>query len=223
MAEPATRPCLDCKRETSVDKDLCQYCNCNQTFQPCVACGHGIRKGASLCNDCKSYQDFRQYFGVSVTVLSILTAMIAMFAPAIRAYSDYRNRNSNTAMIVKDADATGVYVYFRNSGHETSQLAHAQLIFDAEVPLKPIDLQPAEIGNTLVRPNEPVTIVLRLTGGLERTRNVPDEEILQQIRKKKVKLRCVIAESDNPEHTLPDADVPDRGAHDLIAEGMKTS
>ena len=222
MAELATKPCKYCGRENAVDNTHCKSCKCALMVQPCTVCANPIPLGAEYCNGCKSYQDRRRYFGLSTIVLTILTALISVFTPAINALSNFLTRNSNTMMIVRDADETSVHVYFRDSGRQPSQLAKAQLIF-GDLPLLSADLQPVEIGNTLIRPNEPVTIVLRLTGALQRTRTVTDEEILQMIGTKKVKLRCTIAESNNPAHVLPDVDLPDRGAHDLISQGLKTS
>jgi hypothetical protein len=223
MDEIVKKPCKDCGRDIDITAERCPFCNCLLAYQPCVVCGSGIRKGANYCNTCKSYQDIRQHFGVSTTFLSILTTLIAVLTPAIHAYVDYLNRHSNTTVVVKDVDETGVYVQFRNSGGAFSQISKAQLIFDPSVPLMPADLQQAEIGNTLIRPKEPLSAVLRLTAGLRRTRtDVSDEDILKLIREKRVKLRCVIAESNDPNHRLPDVDlVSDTGTHDLISKGLR--
>jgi hypothetical protein len=220
MADAIKKPCRDCLRDIDVTARRCEFCKCRQVFRPCVVCGSGIRKGSRYCNTCKSYQDVRQHFGVSTTFLSILTTLIAVLTPALHAVTDFLNRNSNTSMIVTDVDEKGVYVQFRNSGGHFSQLAKAQLIFDDSVPLKPALLQQTEIGNVLIRPNEPLSVVLRLSAGLERTVNLTDPEILDRIRKKRVKLRCFIAESNNPDHKLDDVELPDAGTHDLISQGL---
>lgn len=221
MTEVATWKCKDCDREIDSHAFYCPFCRCSQVLRPCVVCGESIRKGAQYCNKCKSYQDVRQYFGVSITVLSILTALVAVLAPALHALSDFYNRNSNTTVIVKDVDETNVYVQFRNSGRANSQIVKAQLIFDPSVPLKTADLQQKEIGNTVIRPNEPLSAAFKLSSGLERTPNASDELILKRIGEKKVKLRCIIAESNDPHHVLPDVELPDTGTHDFIVKGLR--
>jgi hypothetical protein len=218
--EQVKKPCPDCDRDIDIGVRRCPYCKCRQKFRPCVVCGRGIRKGAQYCEFCKSYQDVRKHLGLSPILFSILTTLVAVLPPAIHAYIDYLNRDSNTTMAVKDADENGVYVQFRNSGRQVSQIVRAQLIFDKSIPLLTADLQQAEIGNTLIRPNEPLSVVLRLSAGLRRTNNDDDEKIFQQIRAKKVRLRCVVAESNNPAHILPDVELPDAGAHDLIQKGL---
>lgn len=220
--DEGTKPCPDCKREIDVDARRCKFCKCRQKMRPCVVCGGAIRKGTNYCNTCKSYQDFRKHFGVSTTVLSILTALIAVLTPAIHAVTDFFNRHSNTTVIVQEAYEEGVHVEFRNSGRTFSQIVKTQLIFDKFVPLLPAELQQKEIGNTLIRPGEPLKVVLRLSAGLRRTQDVSDEVILQLIREHRIKLRCEIAESDNPAHVLPDAELRDSpGTRDLIRKGLR--
>ena len=145
MAELATKPCRYCGRENAVDNTHCKACKCALMVQPCTVCANPIPLGAEYCNGCKSYQDRRRYFGMSTIVLTILTALISVFTPAINALSNFLTRNSNTMMIVRDADETSVHVYFRDSGRQPSQLAKAQLIF-GDLPLLSADLQPVEIG-----------------------------------------------------------------------------
>ena len=44
----------------------------------CVVCREEISKGALKCTHCDSYQDWRRYFGVSTTALSLLIALISV-------------------------------------------------------------------------------------------------------------------------------------------------
>jgi len=220
MADEEKEIACKCGYRNPVGAKRCRECTCALTRVPCKVCGEPIRFKAKYCNDCKSYQDLRQYFGVSVTFLSILTALVAVLAPFLRAAIDFKNRNSNTTMIVTDATADGVYVQFRNSGLAFSQIARAQLIFDDSIGLGTAELQQAAIGNILIRPNEPLNVVFRLRAGLQRTGELTDEQILQKIHDKRVKLRCVIAESDNPNHVLPEMELPELGARDLIRKGL---
>jgi len=221
MAEKQKRVCKDCGCANPLKRTSCRVCHFEFTRDICNVCGEPIRLDAKYCNTCKSYQDVRQYLGnFSAIFLAVLTAALSAVPPALRAVIDYNNRNSRTTMVVKDADEHGVYVQFRNSGLAFSQIAKAQLIFDESVKLLPADLQQAEIGNTLIRPNEPLNVVFRLSAGLQRTGKLTDEEILQKIHDKPVKLRCVIAESDNPNHVLPEMELPELGARDLIRKGL---
>jgi len=221
MADEEKEIACKCGYRNPVGAKRCGECNCALTRVPCKVCGEPIRFGAKYCNDCKSYQNLRQYLpGFSAVFMALLTAALSTLPAALNALTNYRNRNSKTMMIVTDADENGVHVQFRNSGLKFAQIAKVQLIFDKSLNLPPADLQQAEIGNTLIRPNEPLNAVFRLSAALQRPKGVTDEEILQNIQDKGVKLRCVIAESDDANHVLPEIDLPEKGALDLISKGL---
>jgi hypothetical protein len=50
---------------------------------PCRQCRKPIPKGARLCSECKSYQDWRGYLNVSSTVLALLVALISVIGGAL--------------------------------------------------------------------------------------------------------------------------------------------
>lgn len=49
----------------------------------CVVCQKEIPAGAKICTECDCYQDWRQYFGLSSTVLSLLVALFSVLTVAV--------------------------------------------------------------------------------------------------------------------------------------------
>ena len=49
----------------------------------CFLCRKPIPREAKICTECNSYQDWRKYFGVSSTVLSLLVALVSVLTVAV--------------------------------------------------------------------------------------------------------------------------------------------
>jgi predicted nucleic acid-binding Zn ribbon protein len=49
----------------------------------CFLCRKPIPRGARICTECNTYQDWRKYFGFSSTVLSLLVALVSVLTVAI--------------------------------------------------------------------------------------------------------------------------------------------
>jgi hypothetical protein len=52
-------------------------------MKKCVMCRKEIPTGARICTECDCYQDWRQYFGLSSTVLSLLVALFSVLTVAV--------------------------------------------------------------------------------------------------------------------------------------------
>lgn len=55
--------------------------------RPCILCCEQIPSGAKICTKCDAYQDWRRFFGVSGTILTLLVALVSVLAiggPAVR-------------------------------------------------------------------------------------------------------------------------------------------
>jgi len=46
-------------------------------------CHNEIPRGAKICTECNSYQDWRRHFGISSTILSLLVALFSVLTVAI--------------------------------------------------------------------------------------------------------------------------------------------
>jgi hypothetical protein len=46
-------------------------------------CRKEIPSGAKICTECDSYQDWRRYFGLSSTILSLLVALVSVLTVAV--------------------------------------------------------------------------------------------------------------------------------------------
>jgi predicted nucleic acid-binding Zn ribbon protein len=49
----------------------------------CFLCRKEIPRGAKICTECNSYQDWRKHFGFSSTVLSLLVALVSVLTVAV--------------------------------------------------------------------------------------------------------------------------------------------
>jgi hypothetical protein len=54
-----------------------------QTVVRCVICCEQLQPGAKLCTRCNRYQDWRRFFGISSTVLTLLVALFAVLSSAV--------------------------------------------------------------------------------------------------------------------------------------------
>jgi hypothetical protein len=50
---------------------------------PCVVCREEIQPEAQFCVHCQRYQDWRRFFGISATILSLLTALFAVLGATV--------------------------------------------------------------------------------------------------------------------------------------------
>src|SRR5258708_30177036 len=51
----------------------------------CVTCREKIERGAKICIRCNQFQDWRRFFGLSSTILSLLVALVSVLSIAIPA------------------------------------------------------------------------------------------------------------------------------------------
>ena len=200
----------------------CPNCGCTTKLKPCNLCGKPIPEDAKYCNECKSYQDKRRFFTFSALILSLLTTLVAVLTPAIKEVRDFLTRNSDTSMMVKDIDHQSVYIYLWNTGQAPSTLKGGQLVFDESIPLAPAELQPAEIGNTLIRRDAPIMVRLRLSDALHLKPGKTQEQVLEQLKSHPATLLCFIKETNDPNHALKQVLSNNyyAGTRDLIAEGL---
>lgn len=58
------------------------------SVKKCVMCTKELPADARICTECDCYQDWRQYFGLSSTVLSLLVALFSVLTVAVPVISD---------------------------------------------------------------------------------------------------------------------------------------
>jgi Double zinc ribbon len=77
--------CINCKEEIPAEALTCTHCgrSQNMTSVRCKFCKEEIPQGATYCTHCNRYQDWRKYFPLSSTVLSLLTALASLLLALI--------------------------------------------------------------------------------------------------------------------------------------------
>jgi hypothetical protein len=56
----------------------------------CITCREKIERGAKICIRCNQFQDWRRFFGLSSTILSLLVALVSVLSIAIPAVLNVR-------------------------------------------------------------------------------------------------------------------------------------
>src|SRR5258708_28682650 len=62
----------------------------------CVTCREKIERGAKICIRCNQFQDWRRFFGLSSTILSLLVALVSVLSIAIPAVLNLRPPQKTT-------------------------------------------------------------------------------------------------------------------------------
>ena len=110
--------------------------------QLCRVCREAIHKGALICNECKSRQDWRRHLTFSSTVLSLLVALMSVSAIAIPAIaSAFKSHASDIRVAV-----------IRTREHDTVQNYLPDRKFDFQLYVANTGTRRGAIGRVQMRP-----------------------------------------------------------------------
>src|SRR5882724_7238207 len=94
----------------------------------CILCREQIPSGAKICTKCDSYQDWRRYFGVSSTVLSLLVALVSVLTVAVPVVRNALTPDrSDVRCSVLEWSAGGVTLVVSNRGVRPAILKNLRL------------------------------------------------------------------------------------------------
>lgn len=97
---------------------------------PCRVCREEIRRGASKCVHCDSYQDWRSWLGSGgriAIVLSLLSTLIAVASALLPPLLDRTFPDSDLEIVRFDPTPTGITFVVQNSGNRDGLLSRAAL------------------------------------------------------------------------------------------------
>lgn len=172
------------------------------TNKGCVVCKNVIPDEARYCNECKSYQDIRQYLNVSQTALALIVAALAFLGSSLKAVTDFWNRNSDTTIVFQGGTVDEITLVAMNTGRSQSLLRRYRLksgdvLSEAELVL----IADPKLPSNVVPANGALTIHLR-TNGLATTLSA--EELRNKVKTLEVTVEVEVQESDGDKRKISD-------------------
>ena len=161
--------CVMCREPVPKEARICPKCRFpygGPGGPICKTCGEPLLKDALRCKTCGRYRQWwRRIFNLNTTVLSLLTAMISVFATGlIPIVSYFRHYHSHTCVVMSHADADSIILQAWNTGGQPAILDHCALEF-GDRQIKGTDLLLADETKRFIAPNsteKPVTIELKI-------------------------------------------------------------
>lgn len=94
----------------------------------CRMCKSEIAEGAKKCIHCDSYQNYRRFFAISTTTVSLLIALISVATLFASSIDEFTTRPGNAEAVVGQADRQYLAILASNSG-ETAVAAREGVLF----------------------------------------------------------------------------------------------
>ena len=209
-APEETKSCVVCG--TEIKRDItkkCPVCSSDPDGTTCSNCKKRLPSDASFCNECKTYQDFRQHFTIGATLLSLVIAGIAVVSGVRSAGTYLSERDSHTKFKVTSSDGLRIYLKVWNTGRQPSMLVGYHLRFAGNPPIHDVTLQLSSenvvAASNVIPAGQPVKIGLAMTGSeslqiISTAKNAPDtkEKLSMLIGSQPVVLDVDVEESDDP-------------------------
>jgi hypothetical protein len=105
----------------------------SQPTKPCKVCAEPIKQAARICNQCKSYQDWRANINVSSTVLSLLVALVTVLTAAVPAIkSALTPEDSQLSFVFQDASFDSIGILVSNSGIRPGAVGGGQFLLTGD-------------------------------------------------------------------------------------------
>lgn len=129
----------------------------------CRVCREEIKLGAKKCIHCSNYQDFRRFFTVGTTVLSLLIALLSVSGIVVPVLVDLTQKDDASIEFVPvSSKPLTLFVLVSNTGKRAGTFNSGSLIFPngrgySKLLFKVDDV---ESGATFVQPGK--SILLRL-------------------------------------------------------------
>lgn len=133
---------------------------------PCIVCKEPIHRGARICTQCKSWQDWTRHLTRWSTTIAAALAIVPLWTGAVSLYKIAFHHAAEIKIQALTCDISAVTLVVTNSGDRAGILGSSSLslqVNDISVG-KPITLRAVE-EHPVVRPRE--TFVLRLEPRVE--------------------------------------------------------
>jgi hypothetical protein len=96
--------------------------------KPCLTCAEPIKKQATICIHCNTYQDWRRRLTFSGTILSLLVALFGVLTVALPAISDFITpKNSHIFARYQGTHGNVITALVTNSGIRAGTIHDAKL------------------------------------------------------------------------------------------------
>jgi predicted nucleic acid-binding Zn ribbon protein len=140
-------------------------------MKKCVICRKEIPAGAKICTECDCYQDWRRYFGLSSTVLSLLVALFSVLTVGVPVIYDALTPKRSAVhcnLISWDENTGDVKIVVSNEGVRPAVIKSLMLVPKGSETLSPIGFQ-SDFSEPVLEPGKFRTLAFHGVIGSVRT------------------------------------------------------
>jgi hypothetical protein len=172
----------------------------------CRQCREPIRKGARICRECKSYQDWRGYLSVSTTVLALLIALISVATSAAPVVYHWLGMDRSRLIVRSPIQVWDkLQLTVTNRGEYTANLETAYLNIHLMRGEKPVGIHALLVGSTdtsLPAGNRVLSFRFPL-GNLNKDRAMNELKIPEGLRSVDFNVRIINSDGRVEDHNFP--------------------
>jgi len=116
---------------TKVDDKAKSTASSASEFSECIVCKEKVRFGARKCIHCDSFQDWREYFSFSSSILAWLVALVSVISLALPLVKDvFKKENSRVVLALQGIEDGYIALIASNLGTRPGSIGAVELQFD---------------------------------------------------------------------------------------------